>query len=51
VLSDVPQLQERARFEHAYALYISGNAAKAVEVAAKGDDSRAMKHVLAQAVR
>ncbi|KAF2652178.1 signal recognition particle protein-like protein [Lophiostoma macrostomum CBS 122681] len=48
VLNDVPQLQERARFEHAYALYISGDAAKAVEVAAKGDDSRAMKHVLAQ---
>jgi signal recognition particle subunit SRP72 len=46
-----PQLQEKARFEYAYALYKSGNAAKAVEVASVNDSSRAMKHVLAQAVR
>jgi signal recognition particle subunit SRP72 len=50
VFNDVPQLQEKARFEHAYALYKSGNSAKAVEVARKGEESRAMQHVLAQAV-
>ena len=50
VFEDVPQLQEKARFEYAYALYKSGDAAKAVEVAAKDDSSRAMRHVLGQAV-
>jgi signal recognition particle subunit SRP72 len=53
VFEDVPGLQEKARFEHAYALYKTGDAAKAVEVAqAAGPDSgRGMKHMLAQAVR
>lgn len=48
---DVKGLQEKAPFEYAYALYKTGNAAKAVEVAeAEGGASRGMKHVLAQAV-
>jgi signal recognition particle subunit SRP72 len=50
LFEDVPALQEKARFEYAYTLYRSGNAAKAVEVAGKDDGSRSMKHVLAQAV-
>jgi signal recognition particle subunit SRP72 len=50
VLEDTPKLQERARLEYAYALYKTGNAAKAVEVAAVDDSSRAMKHILGQAV-
>jgi signal recognition particle subunit SRP72 len=50
VFHDVPQLQEKARFEYAYGLYKSGEAAKAVEVAQEDVSSRAMKHVLAQAV-
>lgn len=49
VFEGVTQLQEKARFEYAYALYRSGDAAKAVEVAEKGDSSRAMRHVLGQA--
>ncbi|KAH7110576.1 hypothetical protein B0J11DRAFT_573429 [Dendryphion nanum] len=49
VFEDIPSLQEKARFEYAYALYRSGNAGKAVEVAAVDDSSRAMKHVLGQA--
>ena len=51
VFEDVPTLQEKARFEYAYALYRSGNAVKAVEIAGLNSESRAMKHVLAQAVR
>lgn len=51
VFEDVPALQEKARFEYAYALYRSGNATKAVQVAGADDSSRGMKHVLAQAVR
>jgi signal recognition particle subunit SRP72 len=50
VFEDVPTLQETARFEYAYALYRSGNAAKAVEAVGTDDGSRRMKHVLAQAV-
>ena len=53
VFEDVKGLQEKARFEYAYALYKTGNATKAVEVAqaASDDSNRGMKHVLAQAVR
>lgn len=53
VFEDVKGLQEKARFEYAYALYKTGNAAKAVEVAQGTSDetNRGMKHVLAQAVR
>lgn len=52
VFEDVTGLQEKARFEYAYALYKTGNAAKAVEAAeAMGPDSgRGPKHMLAQAV-
>jgi signal recognition particle subunit SRP72 len=50
VFTDAPKLQEKARFEYAYALYKSGEAAQAVEVAQTDASSRAMKHVLAQAV-
>lgn len=52
VFEDVKDLQEKARFEYAYTLYKTGNAARAVEVAGAGNDnsSRGMKHVLAQAV-
>jgi len=52
VFSDVDQLQEKAAFEYAYALYKTGNAAKAVDVAGAQDSyaGRGMKHVLAQAV-
>lgn len=52
VFEEVKELQGKARFEYAYTLYKTGNAAKAVEVAgvAKGDTGRGMKHVLAQAV-
>ncbi|KAH8704684.1 hypothetical protein GQ44DRAFT_716450 [Phaeosphaeriaceae sp. PMI808] len=45
-------LQEKAPFEYAYALYKTGNAAKAVQVAeatAESNASRGMKHMLAQA--
>ncbi|KAF2798591.1 hypothetical protein K505DRAFT_371580 [Melanomma pulvis-pyrius CBS 109.77] len=49
VFEDVPALQEKARFEYAYALYRSGNATKAVQVAGADESSRGMKHVLAQA--
>jgi len=53
VFEHTQALQEKARFEHAYALYKTGNAAKAVEVAeaAGSDAGRGMKHMLAQAVR
>jgi signal recognition particle subunit SRP72 len=50
VFNDVPKLQENARFEYAYALYKSGEAGAAVEAAQLDTSSRAMKHVLAQAV-
>jgi signal recognition particle subunit SRP72 len=52
VFGSAQELQEKARFEYAYALYKTGNAAKAVEVAtAAGPDAgRGMKHMLAQAV-
>lgn len=52
VFEDVKELQDKARFEYAYTLYKTGNAAKAVEVAAVGSEQagRGMKHVLAQAV-
>lgn len=51
VLVDSQGLQQKAQFEYAYALYKTGNAAKAVEVAeAAGTDiGRGMKHMLAQA--
>ncbi|OAL48179.1 hypothetical protein IQ07DRAFT_645672 [Pyrenochaeta sp. DS3sAY3a] len=51
VFEDVAGLQEKAPFEYAYALYKTGNAAKAVEAAeAMGPDSgRGPKHMLAQA--
>ncbi|KAI8942061.1 hypothetical protein NX059_000160 [Plenodomus lindquistii] len=51
VFEDVKGLQEKARFEYAYALYKTGNAAKAVDVAeaAGADSGRGMKHMLAQA--
>ena len=52
VFEGVKELQDKARFEYAYALYKTGNAAKAVEVAGAGSSGadRGMKHVLAQAV-
>jgi signal recognition particle subunit SRP72 len=50
IFHDVPKLQEKAHFEYAYALYKSGEAASAVEVAQADTSSRALKHVLAQAV-
>lgn len=50
VFEDSPKLQERGRFEYAYALYKSGESGKAVQVAQEDTSSRAMKHVLAQAV-
>ncbi|KAK7181806.1 hypothetical protein DPSP01_012514 [Paraphaeosphaeria sporulosa] len=51
VFEEVKELQGKARFEYAYTLYKTGNAARAVEVAgASNDDTgRGMKHVLAQA--
>ncbi|KAF2864712.1 signal recognition particle protein-like protein [Massariosphaeria phaeospora] len=51
VFGDVPSLHDKARFEYAYALYKSGDAAKAVAVASVAgvQTSRGMKHVLAQA--
>ncbi|CAO2651499.1 Nn.00g040690.m01.CDS01 [Neocucurbitaria sp. VM-36] len=50
VLEDTKGLQEKAHFEYAYALYKTGNAAKAVEVAEAGPKaSRGTKHMLAQA--
>jgi signal recognition particle subunit SRP72 len=53
VLEHTPGLQEMAVFEYAYALYKTGNAAKAVDIAgaAGPNHSRGMKHMLAQAVR
>jgi signal recognition particle subunit SRP72 len=52
VFEGAEELQGKARFEYAYTLYKTGNAAKAVEVASAGTDDtgRGMKHVLAQAV-
>jgi signal recognition particle subunit SRP72 len=52
VLENAPGLQEKAAFEYAYALYKTGNAAKAVGIAEAGSTSagRGMKHMLAQAV-
>ncbi|KAF2634456.1 hypothetical protein P280DRAFT_258211 [Massarina eburnea CBS 473.64] len=51
VFKEVAPLQGKARFEYAYALYKTGEAAKAVEVAeAEGATAgRGVKHVLAQA--
>ncbi|KAH7076127.1 hypothetical protein FB567DRAFT_608770 [Paraphoma chrysanthemicola] len=51
VFEHTAALQEKAPFEHAYALYKTGNAAKAVEIAeAAGPGAdRGMKHMLAQA--
>ncbi|KAH7408527.1 hypothetical protein DE146DRAFT_377933 [Phaeosphaeria sp. MPI-PUGE-AT-0046c] len=51
VFEHVPELRKKAVFEYAYALYKTGNAAKAVEVAdaASSDQSRGMKHMIAQA--
>lgn len=53
ICGEVPQLQEKARLEYAYALYKTGDARKAVQVAEAGDaqGNRGIKHVLAQAVR
>lgn len=53
VFEAAPELQKKAQFEYAYALYKTGNAAKAVEVAqaASPNGGRGMKHMLAQAVR
>lgn len=52
VFEDVKELQRKAQFEYAYALYKTGDAAKAVEIAqassAKSD--RKTQHILAQAV-
>ena len=52
VFEDAPGLQQKAQFAYAYALYKTGNATKAVEIAeAVGADSgRGTKHMLAQAV-
>lgn len=52
VFEQVKELQDKARFEYAYTLYKTGNAAKAVEVAGarQVNADRGMKHVLAQAV-
>lgn len=51
VFEDVEALQERSQFDYAYALYKTGNAAKAVEVADAAGPSaaRGTKHMLAQA--
>ncbi|KAF1834898.1 hypothetical protein BDW02DRAFT_638995 [Decorospora gaudefroyi] len=51
ILEHTKELQEKAQFEYAYALYKTGYAAKAAEVAdAAGPDAgRGMKHMLAQA--
>ncbi|KAF1847410.1 uncharacterized protein K460DRAFT_306547 [Cucurbitaria berberidis CBS 394.84] len=50
VFEDVKGLQEKAQFEYAYALYKTGNAAKAVEAAEAGQNAdRGTKHMLAQA--
>ncbi|KAF1962019.1 hypothetical protein CC80DRAFT_202101 [Byssothecium circinans] len=48
---EVKALQEKARFEYAYALYKTGDAAKAVEIAEaeSATSDRGVKHVLAQA--
>jgi len=53
VFEDIAELQERAQFEYAYALYKTGNASKAVQIAeAAGPNAgRGTKHMLAQAVR
>ncbi|KAJ6284047.1 hypothetical protein J3E71DRAFT_194007 [Bipolaris maydis] len=51
VFEAAPEVQKKAQFEYAYALYKTGNAAKAVEVAqaAGSGAGRGMKHMLAQA--
>ncbi|KAL6702663.1 Signal recognition particle subunit SRP72 [Coniothyrium glycines] len=51
VFEDVTDLQEKADFEYAYALYKTGNAAKAAKVAEAAGPSagRGMQHMLAQA--
>ncbi|KAJ4363487.1 Signal recognition particle subunit SRP72 [Neocucurbitaria cava] len=50
VFEETKGLQEKAHFEYAYALYKTGNAAKAVEIAGAGPKaSRGTKHMLAQA--
>lgn len=53
VFEHTKALQEKTPFEHAYALYKTGNAARAVEVAGKAGPNagRGLKHMLAQAVR
>jgi signal recognition particle subunit SRP72 len=51
LFEDVPNVQEKARFEYAYALYRSGHTVKAAEVAGVADADRGMRHVLGQAVR
>jgi signal recognition particle subunit SRP72 len=53
VFEHTAALQEKAPFEHAYALYKTGNAARAVAIAEAAGPSagRGMKHMLAQAVR
>jgi signal recognition particle subunit SRP72 len=53
VFEAAKELQDKAQFEYAYALYKTGNAAKAAEIAgAAGPDAgRGTKHMLAQAVR
>ena len=53
VFNEVAPLREKAPFEYAYALYKTGDAAKAVAVAeeAGAGAGRGVKHVLAQAVR
>lgn len=52
VFNGQSELQQRAPFEYAYALYKTGNATKAVEVAEAAGPSknRGMKHMIAQAV-
>jgi signal recognition particle subunit SRP72 len=52
VFEAAPEVQKKAQFEYAYALYKTGNAAKAVQVAQAADPNagRGMKHMLAQAV-
>ncbi|KAH9867988.1 hypothetical protein IAQ61_007295 [Plenodomus lingam] len=51
VFEDAKGLRQKAQFEYAYALYKTGNAAKAVEVAEAAGSvmGRGMKHMLAQA--
>ncbi|KAF2477568.1 uncharacterized protein BDR25DRAFT_330305 [Lindgomyces ingoldianus] len=49
LFEDTPRLQDKARFEYAYALYRSGYAARAVDVAGSQNTDRGTKHVLGQA--